>query len=49
MVDGGINEKTAKMCALAGADVLVSGSFVFGNADPHSAVELLKRFSRFSG
>lgn len=28
-VDGGVNEKTAKLCAAAGADVLVAGSAVF--------------------
>jgi len=29
-VDGGINEETAKLVIEAGADVLVSGSYVFG-------------------
>ena len=29
-VDGGINDKTFKICTDAGADVLVAGSFVFG-------------------
>lgn len=30
-VDGGINSETAKLCAEAGADVLVAGSAVFGS------------------
>jgi len=42
-VDGGMDEKTAKMCVLAGADVIVSGSFVFGSPDTHKAVEVLKK------
>ncbi len=29
VVDGGINEKTAKLCVAAGADVLVAGSYIF--------------------
>lgn len=28
-IDGGVNDKTAKQCIEAGADVLVAGSFVF--------------------
>ena len=32
-VDGGINDATAKACAAAGADVLVSGSFIFQSHD----------------
>ncbi|MEG0470532.1 MAG: ribulose-phosphate 3-epimerase [Longicatena sp.] len=30
-VDGGINKETGERCAQAGADVLVAGSYVFGN------------------
>ena len=30
-VDGGINDTTAKLAVSAGADVLVAGSYVFGN------------------
>ena len=30
-VDGGINDLTAKQCIDAGADVLVSGSYIFSN------------------
>ena len=30
-VDGGINEETGKLCAEAGVDILVAGSYVFKN------------------
>lgn len=36
-VDGGVHEDTAGACAQAGANVLVTGSAVFGSADPASA------------
>jgi ribulose-phosphate 3-epimerase len=32
-MDGGINADTAPLCAAAGADVLVSGSALFGAPD----------------
>jgi ribulose-phosphate 3-epimerase len=32
-VDGGINEKTAKICLDAGADILVAGSYLFKMKD----------------
>lgn len=41
-VDGGVNERTGKELAMAGADVLVAGSYVFGNSDPHAAIRTLK-------
>lgn len=41
-VDGGINEQTARLCADAGATVLVAGSFLFNAPDIKSAVEGLK-------
>ncbi len=41
-VDGGINEETARLCANAGATVLVAGSSVFGSADRKSAVDALR-------
>jgi len=37
-VDGGINPDTAAAVAAAGADVLVAGSAVFGQADPCAAI-----------
>ena len=40
-VDGGINNKTAKLCIDAGADMLVSGSFIF-NGDYKKQINLLK-------
>ncbi len=30
-IDGGINDKTAKVCKESGADVLVAGSYIFSN------------------
>ena len=41
-VDGGVNGKTAPMLVAAGADVLVSGSYVFGAEDPEAAILSLK-------
>ena len=41
-IDGGINATTGKMCAEAGADVLVAGSYVFGAEDPMAAIDSLK-------
>ena len=41
-VDGGVNGKTAPMLVAAGADVLVSGSYVFGAEDPEATIRSLK-------
>ncbi len=41
-VDGGINEKTAKLAVLAGADILVAGSYVFNADDRYAAIESLR-------
>ncbi len=41
-VDGGINEKTAKEAALAGANVLVAGSAVFNAKDRKAAIDALR-------
>ena len=41
-VDGGINEKTAKLCRKAGVDILVAGSYLFGKADIEERMELLR-------
>ncbi len=43
-VDGGINAETAKKAILAGADVLVSGSYIFGSGDYRKAIENLRGF-----
>jgi len=41
-VDGGINAETAKLCAAAGASVLVAGSYIFGAKDRTQAIRELK-------
>lgn len=40
-VDGGINEKTAKLAVDAGADIVVSDSYI--NADPEFRIKLLQK------
>lgn len=42
-VDGGINPETAKLCAEAGATVLVAGSSVFKADDPERMIQTLKK------
>ncbi len=41
-VDGGIVPGTAKLCVEAGADVLVSGSYIFGAENISEAIESLR-------
>ncbi len=41
-VDGGINEKTAKLVHKAGADVLVAGNAIFNTSDYKTAIKTLK-------
>lgn len=41
-VDGGIVPETARLCVEAGADVLVSGSFIFGAENIEDAVNSLR-------
>lgn len=41
-VDGGVNHETSPQLALAGTDILVAGSYVFGSADPAGRVSELK-------
>lgn len=41
-VDGGINAHTAEVCRNAGADVLVSGSYIFNAEDMSAAVGSLR-------
>lgn len=41
-VDGGVNPNTAKLCAKAGADVLVAGSAIFNQADRKKAIQDIK-------
>ncbi len=40
-VDGGINDQTSKLCIDAGADMLISGNFIF-KGDYKKQIELLK-------
>jgi len=44
-IDGGVNEKTGAELAMAGADILVAGSYVFGAIEPHAAIRTLKNLS----
>ena len=43
-VDGGINAENGKQCTLAGADILVAGSFIMKAKDISSAIKQLKHF-----
>ena len=40
-VDGGINDETGAKCVKAGADILVSGSYIYNN-DAYDAIQALK-------
>ena len=40
-VDGGINQNTAQQCVRAGADILVSGNYIYSN-DAYEAIQNLK-------
>ncbi len=44
-VDGGINASTAKACHAAGADILVSGSYIFEKDDYASQIRSLRPFT----
>lgn len=41
-VDGGINLETTKQCVEVGADILVSGSFIFNSNNIEEAIQKLK-------
>lgn len=41
-VDGGINDKTAKLVTAAGANILVAGSYVYGAEDVAQAIASLR-------
>lgn len=43
-IDGGINARTAQAAVRAGADILVSGSYLFSAEDMKNAVDGLKKF-----
>jgi len=42
-VDGGINDQTARIAVEAGADVLVSGSYIFGSGNYQQAIQNLRK------
>ena len=44
-VDGGVNDETAPLLVEAGADVLVTGSYVFKSPTPEETIHSLKRGS----
>jgi len=41
-VDGGINAETGALCAEAGADILVAGSYLFGKEDINERIKGLR-------
>lgn len=45
-VDGGINQETAKQCVEAGANVIVSGSYLFAAPDMRAAMEKMRTAGR---
>jgi ribulose-phosphate 3-epimerase len=45
-VDGGVDANTAKKIWDAGADILVSGSFIFGSNDYKKSIEFLKHANK---
>ncbi|QIL46146.1 ribulose-phosphate 3-epimerase [Vagococcus coleopterorum] len=42
-VDGGIVPETATLCAQAGADVFVAGSYVYNSEDPNGQIALIRK------
>lgn len=42
-VDGGINDKTGKLCKDSGVDILVSGSYIFNSENRRERIEALKK------
>jgi ribulose-phosphate 3-epimerase len=45
-IDGGVNQETGQRLIDAGANVLVAGSYVFGNANPVEAIAGLKNIRK---
>jgi ribulose-phosphate 3-epimerase len=41
-VDGGITAETARLCEANGADILVAGSYIFGQTDRQKAIEAIR-------
>jgi ribulose-phosphate 3-epimerase len=46
VVDGGINEETALLCARAGANVLVSGSYLFSSLDMSRSISEMRKAAK---
>ncbi len=46
-IDGGVNDKNAKLLVEAGADVLVAGNFVFKSSNPTQTIADLKELTSF--
>ena len=42
-VDGGVNDQNAHLLAELGADILVSGSYVFNDKDREKAIKSLRK------
>jgi len=45
-IDGGVNQETGQRLINAGANVLVAGSYVFGNANPVEVISSLKNIHK---
>ncbi len=45
-VDGGVNNETAGRCIEAGANVLVSGNYLYGSKDMKKAIHEFKAINR---
>ena len=45
-VDGGIDDQTAKLCIDAGANQLVSGSYLFQDSDMKKRIEILRNLKK---
>ena len=45
-VDGGVDASTAKLCVEAGANVLVSGTYLYGSSQMKDAIKTLKNSSK---
>jgi ribulose-phosphate 3-epimerase len=47
-VDGGVNTETAKLCAEAGANVFVAGSFIYNQKDRKQAIDSIREAASHS-
>ena len=45
-IDGGVNNTNAKKLFRLGADILVSGNYIFKSANPNKVIEYLSNLSR---